>query len=243
MDEPYYRPDLSLVHHRGFGFHADRCAPGILHLLRRVLEHQGTVLELGCGSGLLTRHLLDAGHRVIATDASPAMLEIAAEYVPDAHEIRQLVLPTDPLPEVAAVVSVGHVLSYLATEDEIRRALGAAAAAIQPGGLLAIDICDLEWGRYRHGAPPDGRVGEDWAIFTEYSTPALDKFVRSITTFFPTSDGTWRRDDEVHENVLIDASRIPEFLEGEGISVEVATSFGGEQLPTGLVAVIGRRPW
>ena len=29
---PYYRDDLALVHHLGFGFHADMCAPGILRL-------------------------------------------------------------------------------------------------------------------------------------------------------------------------------------------------------------------
>jgi hypothetical protein len=29
-DEPYYRADLSLAHDRGFGFHADMCAPGLL---------------------------------------------------------------------------------------------------------------------------------------------------------------------------------------------------------------------
>ena len=72
--DPYYRPDLALVHHLGFGFHAEACAPGILALLETVRERGGVVLELGCGSGLLTRHLVEAGHRVIATDASPAML-------------------------------------------------------------------------------------------------------------------------------------------------------------------------
>jgi hypothetical protein len=28
--EAYYRSDLAMVHDQGFGFHADRCAPGIL---------------------------------------------------------------------------------------------------------------------------------------------------------------------------------------------------------------------
>ena len=79
MNEPYYRDDLALVHHRGFGFHADLCAPGILELLAPVRERDGLVLEVGCGSGLLTRYLVDAGHRVLATDASPAMLELARE--------------------------------------------------------------------------------------------------------------------------------------------------------------------
>ena len=52
--EPYYRADLALVHHLGFGFHADDCAPGILELLGPVRERDGLVVELGCGSGLLT---------------------------------------------------------------------------------------------------------------------------------------------------------------------------------------------
>jgi len=37
----------------------------------------GLILELGCGSGALTRHLLAACHRVIATDASPDLLALA----------------------------------------------------------------------------------------------------------------------------------------------------------------------
>src|SRR5579859_1316407 len=77
MDAPYYRRDLALVHHLGFGFHADLVAPGILSLLEPVRASHGLVVELGCGSGLLTRYLVDAGHRVLATDASPAMLALA----------------------------------------------------------------------------------------------------------------------------------------------------------------------
>jgi hypothetical protein len=59
-DIPYYRRDLALIHHLGFGFHADDCAPGILDLLQPVRERDGLVVELGCGSGLLTRYLIDA---------------------------------------------------------------------------------------------------------------------------------------------------------------------------------------
>jgi SAM-dependent methyltransferase len=92
----YYQHDLALVHARGYSQHADSCAPGILDLLSPVLG--GLVLELGCGAGALTRHLLAAGHRVIATDASPDMLEQArAALGPDA-DLRRLVLPDDPLP-------------------------------------------------------------------------------------------------------------------------------------------------
>src|SRR2546430_5937381 len=108
------------------------CAPGIVELLGPVRDRRGLVVELGCGSGLLTRHLLDAGHRVIATDASPAMLDLARQTAPDAEEIHQVVLPDDPLPEADAVVSVGHVLSYLDDEEQIDRALVASAEALRP---------------------------------------------------------------------------------------------------------------
>ena len=104
-DEPYYRDALARIHHEGFGFHADACAPGILALLEPVAAGDGLVVEVGCGSGLLTRHLVDAGHRVIATDASPAMLDIARSYVPDALDPRQVVHPQDPQPEAHAHVS------------------------------------------------------------------------------------------------------------------------------------------
>jgi SAM-dependent methyltransferase len=97
-EDPYYRRDLALVHHRGFGSHARACAPGILALLDPVRSRDELVLELGCGSGLLTAELTAAGHRVIATDASPAMLDLARSHAPAAEGIRPLVLPGDVLP-------------------------------------------------------------------------------------------------------------------------------------------------
>ncbi len=111
----YYRRDLAVVHHRGFAFHAAACAPGILEFLAPVRAREGLVLELGCGSGVLTRELIAAGHRVIATDASPAMLELTHELVDGAAEVRQLTLPDDPLPDADAIVAVGHPLNYLPT--------------------------------------------------------------------------------------------------------------------------------
>ena len=90
------------------------------------------MLEVGCGSGLLTKHLTDAGHRVIATDASPAMLDIARSHAPDAIDHRVLALPDDPLPEADAIVSTGHALSYIDTQPRVEAALVACARALRP---------------------------------------------------------------------------------------------------------------
>ncbi len=237
--EPYYRRDLAWVHERGYGFHGERCAPGVLALLEPV--RGGLVVEIGCGTGALTRHLLAAGHRVLATDASPAMLEVAREALGPAAELARLRLPDDPMPEADAVVSIGHPVSYLASAAEVDRALVAMARALRPGGVLAIDVCDLEWGTARAGAGNLGRAGPDWAVITEFSVPAPDRFVRDITTFVPDGRGAWRRDSEHHENVLIDTSRIPGLLRSHGVSASVRSSFGDEELPPGLKTVIGVR--
>jgi len=237
--DPYYRRDLALVHERGYGFHGERVAAGVLALLEPV--RGGLVLEIGCGTGALTRHLLAAGYRVLATDASPAMLAVARENLGPAAELALLALPDDPLPTADAIVSVGHPVSYLASAAEINRALSAMAGALRPGGVLAIDICDLEWGTARSGVTSQGRVGRDWAIVTEFSMPAPGKFVRDITTFVPDGHGAWRRDSEHHENVLIDTSRIPGLLRPFGVNASVGASFGTETLPPGLKTVIGTR--
>ena len=237
----YYRDDLALVHHLGFGFHAEMCAPGILTLLEPVKATGGTVLELGCGSGLLTRELVDAGHRVLATDASLPMLALAREHAPGAEAIFPLVLPRDPLPEADAVVSVGHVLCYLENEADINETLAAAADALRPGGILALDLCDTEWGRARRDAAPYIRKAEQWMIVTEFSLPSEARFTREITTFLRNQDGSWRRDDERHENVLLDTSIVPDLLARHGVEATVQASFGDEELPPGLVAVVGRK--
>jgi len=235
----YYQHDLALVHARGFGQHADRCAPGLLDLLAPV--RGGLVVEVGCGAGALTRHLLAAGHRVIATDASAAMLELARAALGEGADLRHLTLPDDPLPAADAIVSVGHVVSYLPDAAAIDRALIAMAEALRPGGVLAIDICDLEFGRVRKGDANRGLAGPDWAVITEFSAPAPEVFVRDITTFVPDGTGAWRRGRERHENVLVDTSLIPALLGRCGVVATVGTAFGAAELPPGMRAVTGIR--
>lgn len=242
-NEPYYRRDLAYVHDRGYGFHAEACAPGILSFLEPVRARHGLVLEIGCGSGLLTKRLVEAGHRVIATDASPAMLGLTRDAVRGAEDIRTLVLPDDPIPAADAIVGIGHALNYLADAAAIRRALLALADALLPGGLLAVDLCDLEWGTARHGAMAQGRVGDDWAIITSFSQPTPDRFDRNLTTFVRNTDSTYRRADEHHSTVLIDTSTVPALLRERGVTATVSDSFHDDDhpLPIGLRSILGHR--
>jgi hypothetical protein len=62
-----------------------------------------------------------------------------------------------------------------------------------------------------------------------------------MAIFTRNDDGSWRRDDERHDNVLVDTSRVPILLARHGIEAALGTSFGGEELPEGLHTVVGRK--
>ena len=143
--------------------------------------------------------------------------------------------------EAGPIDPFDQMVFYLPDEAAIEAALAAAADALRPGGVLAVDILDLDYGRIRAGEPPFARVQADWAIITEFSAPAPDRFVRDATTFVPDGAGAWRRGHERHENVLVDTSRLPELLAAHGVRAEVGTAFGAAELPGGLRSVTGRK--
>ena len=170
------------------------------------------------------------------------MLDLARDVAGDAEEIRRLTLPDDPIPAADAIVGVGHALNYLPDAGAIDRALIAIADALNPGGVLAIDLCDLEWGAVRKDQGSHGWVDDDWALVTEFSLPTPDRYVRQMASFIRDDDGSWHRDDERHDNILIDTSRVPALLAEHGVEATVRTSFGDETLPVGLRAIVGHRP-
>lgn len=236
----YQEPGLAFIHDVGFGFHGDRCAPGILALLEPIRARGGTVLELGCGAGSLTGHLVSAGHRVIATDGSPAMLERARLRLSDV-DFRLLVLPDDPLPPADAVVGVGYLLSYLADEATIDEVLAAIGRALRPGGVIALDVVQQSWLSDPRNLTPLARATPDWAIIINTTVPAPKRARQRITTFVRSPDGCWRRGDERHEIVTADADRLVTRLGEVGVRAAVHESFGDEKLRTGEAALIGRR--
>jgi hypothetical protein len=169
------------------------------------------------------------------------MLSLARAALGEDADLRLVTLPRDPLPAADAIVSAGHVISYLPDAAAIEAALVSMAGALRPGGVLAVDICDLEFGRLRAGMDNVGRTGPDWAVITEFSAPTPDRYIRDITTFVPDGAGAWRRSGERHENVLVETSLIPALLARHGVQATVGTRFGDAELPPGMRAVTGVR--
>lgn len=97
-------------------------------------EMPANVLELGSGTGKLTRSLLSLGHRVVATDPSTAMLGELTAVAPGA---RRVAARAEHIPLAAAVVDV--VVSAQAFHwFDAELALPEIARVLRPGGVLAL---------------------------------------------------------------------------------------------------------
>jgi len=107
-------------------------------------------LDLGCGTGNLTKHLLELGAEVTAADVSPKSLEYLAANVKKNTKLKTLLLNgvdlsqlEDESYDIVCTYSVlHHIPDYLAMVREMARVL-------KKGGILYIDheVCPSYWGK------------------------------------------------------------------------------------------------
>ena len=107
---------------------------------------EGLVLELGCGTGRLTRLLAEAGYDMIGVDNSEAMLAVARE-AEDERDVRGDILyllqdmrSFELYGTVRAVVSVCDSMNYLLKEEELLAVFRLVNNYLDPGGLFIFDL-------------------------------------------------------------------------------------------------------
>ena len=97
-------------------------------------EHPLTVLELGAGTGKLTRVLTELGHDVHATDPDPAMLKVLEREVPG--------VPTAEASAEDVPLGDGSVDAVIAAQAfhwfDLDRALPEIARVLRPGGRVCL---------------------------------------------------------------------------------------------------------
>ena len=99
-----------------------------------------TVLDLCCGTGLLTAELVALGYRLVGVDCSVAMLALARRRLGPDTVLAQQTLPDLTIGGVFdAAVCAFDGLNYL-SPAELRATLAAVAGRLRPGGWLVFDL-------------------------------------------------------------------------------------------------------
>jgi SAM-dependent methyltransferase len=238
----WYGEDIAYIHDVGHAEFALRSAPGILEILDRNGIGDGLVVDLGCGSGLWARELVDAGYRVVGIDISEAMIELSRKKVPEA-EFRVGSLFDAEIPPCGAVTAVSEVLNYLFDEEPggLAPLFRRVFEALVSGGVFVFDV--LGPGQVSPGATVRGlREGEDWAVISEREEEAeRGTMTRRIVSFRKVGEH-YRRDEEVHRVRLYKPVEISGLLRRVGFGVRTMRSYGSYPLAEGHAAFVARKP-
>jgi SAM-dependent methyltransferase len=237
-----YEEDLAYIHDAGFGRFARGSAPGLLKLLHRQGISSGLVIDLGCGSGIWARELVDHGYRVLGIDLSPSMIKLARRRVPEAaFQVNSFV--DFPMPACQAVTALGEVLNYLFdskhTQGTLRQLFKNVFDALVPGGLFIFDVA--EPGRCK-GLTRSFSEGPDWACLVEYyQDPDKHLLTRKIVSFRKVRD-TYRRREETHVQQLYPAAALAKTLRTIGFRARQTRRYGDYRLGPRVAALIARKP-
>jgi SAM-dependent methyltransferase len=244
-DELFYGPDQAIIHHQNFGRLAEFAAEDLISLLAGAGLREGTVVDLGCGSGILARIVSDAGYDVLGVDISPAMIELARQNAPRGSFRLGSLLDGD-LPRAVAVTAIGEALNY-ATDPragigELERLATRVGAALQPGGLFLFDIATP--GR-EGGARQQFHDREDWTLYMRAEENG-DRSDRYIVIFRKNNDGCYVRTEEHHVLRLYESEGVAAVLRRGGLDAEVKEDYSGvpPDLPPipGWKVILGRKP-
>lgn len=118
-----------------------------------------SVVDLGCGTGVLAIELARHGRRVVGIDPARAMLEVARSR-PHGGLVRWVCGEIgDADPEAAdLVLMTGHVAQVFTDEASWRSALTGAHRALRDGGRVAFELRNPRAEAWRAWNPHDSRV-------------------------------------------------------------------------------------
>ncbi len=122
------------------------------------------ILDLGCGTGLLTRELAIPGRQVTGVDPAPAMLAFARRQ-PGAERVQWVEGDASAVgtPEADLLVMTGNVAQVFLDDRDWLTTLAAIHAALRPGGYLAFESRN-----------PEDRAWEQWnraETYEEFDSP------------------------------------------------------------------------
>lgn len=201
------------------------------YLTARLRENgieDGLVLELGCGTGRMTRILSKAGYDMIGVDLSQEMLGIAAERESEGKPILYLnqdMREFELYGTVRAVVSVCDSMNYLTEQEDLLRVFQLVNNYLDPGGIFIFDINTIYKYEEILGENTICENREECSFIWENYYDRESRINEYDMTFFVRGeDNRYEKFQEIHYQKGYDLKEIRALLEMAGL--EFVACFG-----------------
>lgn len=226
--DSFYGTDLAYVHDRAFGGYCRQAVPGLLSALAMHGISEGTVVDLGCGSGVWLAALKQNGYTPVGIDLSPEMIRLARLRVDGAKLVEGSVFEAE-MPSCRAITSVGEALNYCREGQEWESDLAAlfvnAYGSLESGGLFVFDFRRPARTKARRQRRVDVS-GDDWFLAAEIEEePEGRRLTRRIVCSRKVRS-EWRETKEVHLQRFLPAGRVLSMLRETGFRSRVVRSIG-----------------
>ncbi len=179
------------------------------------------VLDLACGTGTLTKHLLERGYDMIGVDASDAMLNIARQKCPEALLLQQDMREFELYGTVDAIVCMLDGVNYLTEDGDLDTLFHLCNNYLNPNGLLLFDM-NTEY-KFRRVLANQTFSYETDGVFYVWENDYDDETALCdfyLTFFCERDDGSYERFDEVHTERMYRTEETEQALMRHGFAVE-----------------------
>ena len=207
----------------------------IAEMLRAHGIEDGLVLDLACGTGVMTELLADAGYDMIGIDQSEEMLERALDRKEQSgHDILYLCQDMKEFElygTVRAIVSVCDSMNYVLEEEAFLDILTAAAENyLDYGGLFLFDLNTEYKYRMLLGEQTIAENREEGSFIWENSYDEEEKINEyELTLFIREDSGYYRKYEEVHYQRAYPLDTVKELVARSGLKLlQVCDGYTGE---------------
>lgn len=198
----------------------------IKSLLKEYKIEDGLVLDLGCGTGKLTRLLEDAGYDMIGIDYSEEMLEIAREHQEEDSNILYLLQDMREFElygTVRAVVSVCDSMNYITEEEDLLQVFRLVNNYLDPKGLFIFDLNTVYKYKELLGETTISENREEGSfIWDNYYEEEEQINEYDLTLFIKEKDNLYRKYEETHFQKAYTLEKVKELLEKAGMEFVAA---------------------
>ena len=180
----------------------------------------GLILDLGCGTGKLTRFLAEKGYDMTGVDYSFEMLDIAREQSdPSILYLLQDMREFELFGTVRAVYSACDCLNYILEEEELREVFSLVNNYLDPGGLFVFDINTPYKYEKLLAENTFAETREEGSFIWENSYYEDEKINEYNLTLYikDNEDGRYDRFEEVHYQRAYSIDKIKELVEKAGL--------------------------